>query len=298
MRLSRLIGLEINAIIEQKKEPDKKIQTYIGILGSKVKMKNIIKKDLLDIKREFSTERKTELRQEAAIVLEKQEIAPQNYYFLMDRFGYVKLVDMPTYQRNEEAILRDFKKVFVIKNLDKLLVFTSDGKLHSIKALDIPLTKFKEKGVPLENLCAYTGKEKILLITALEDIINENIVFATQNGLIKHTNGSFFNVAKKTTDATKLTEDAGVSAVFVLKDETDIVIETENGMFLRFKTSEIPEKNKVAIGVKAIKLKEGDLVQNAYLGNTGDTFEYKEKQIPFQKIKLGKRDGQGTKSQL
>lgn len=295
MRLSRLIGLELEALEKQLKEADKNISAYEKLLKSDNAMKKHIKKRLIEIRDEFGHDRKTEIKNEDVIVLAKQEIVQQEYFALIDRFGYIKLVDSTTYQRNQESCEKEFKQIISIMNTDKLLVFTDDGKMHSIKAQDIPLVKYKDKGVPIENLCVYTKGSRILLITPLEDIKDKTLLFVNSQGAAKKTAGSIYDVSKKTTDSTKLTDGAKLVNVTVLSQEENILIKTKQGMYIRFKTDEIPEKGKTAVGVRAIKLKDDDTVEFALVGSPSTEIV---PGVSFSKIKLTKRDNFGIKSKI
>ena len=125
----------------------------------------------------------------------------------MHRFRYIKAIDEATYQRNIGSIDTDFKAAVLVKNIGKLGVFTDDGKLHQIKVKDIPLSKYKDKGVPLENISNCTGAEEIVLLEAMETVVTKQYFFATSQGMVKRVNGLEFEAGKKTIDATKLTKD-------------------------------------------------------------------------------------------
>lgn len=302
MKLQRLIGLEIDALKKELATCLKNIKTYESILSSPTKMKNTIKNDLIELKEKggYSSPRKTEIIDAEAIVLQKEELVEQDYVVLEDRFGYVKLIDMPTYERNKESIPNDFKFYSVIKNTDKLLIFTEDGKMHSIKALDIPLGKYKDKGTPLDNLCNYKSSESMIaLLTTGNEVSNKKLLFVNSSGLAKQVDGSNFIVSKKTIDATKLADKETVKMISVLNDEKEIVISSKSGNYIRFKIEEIPEKGKPAAGVRCIKLKDGDIVENVYIGDSKTEINFNDKEtIPFSRVKISKRDGVGTKIRL
>jgi DNA gyrase subunit A len=262
-------------------------------------MKNTIKADLLTIKEKYAIPRRTQIKDEEAIVLAKEELVEQDYVLLMDRFGYIKLVDIPTYERHKDSISTDYKKSINIKNTDKLLLFTETGAMHSIKALDIPLGKYKDKGVPIDNLSNYnSSKENIIFICASNDIKDKMLLFVNNKGLAKKVEGSNFIVSKKTVDATKLIDDEKLLFVQDLNDEEEIILTSKVGMFIRFKIEEIPQKGKTASGVRCIKLKDNDLLTNVYIGNNKESFIHQENTIEFTRIKLSKRDGAGTKIRI
>ena len=301
MRLQKLIGLEIDLLNKELKESIKNIKTYEAILGSKTKMKNTIKNELLRMKEKYSIPRRTIIKDEDVIVLQKEELVEQDFVMLMDRFGYAKLIDIPTFERNKESIPNDYKYSIEIKNTDKLLIFTDDGKMHSIKALDIPFGKYKDKGTPIDNLSNYdSSKENIVYINSGNAILGKYLLFVNDKGMAKKVAGDNFIVSKKTIDSTKLLEGEKLLHVSLLdSDEIDeIIMVSKNGNFIRFKLEEIPEKGKTAVGVRCIKLKDGDVLTDTFLGNNKLNFIFNENEVPFQRIKISKRDGVGTKVRL
>lgn len=298
MRLQKLIGLEIEALKKEYDEAVQNCKTYEGLLASPAKMRKKLQSDLRDIKKTFAIPRKTEITIANEIVIQKEEIKAQDYYILIDRFRYVKAIDEATYQRNEEAAGQEFKYVIRIQNLDKLCVFTDTGKVHQIKVLDIPLGKFRDKGVPIENISNCGGNEAIVFIEAFSKLEEEMLLFVTSKGMVKQVKGSEFMVSKRTIDATKLGDDARVAGIFIAAEESDIVLGTKQGYYIRFKALEVSEYKKTAVGVRGIKLKEDDEVVLCAIGDSKSEFEYEEKMIPFTRIKATKRDGQGTKLRL
>lgn len=98
----------------------------------------------------------------------------------MDRFGYSKTMDKATYQRNKENILKEYKFIVPCMNTDKICIFTNLGVMHQIKVLDIPAGKFRDKGVPIDNLCNYDStKEYIIQVLDAESMIHSSLLFAT-----------------------------------------------------------------------------------------------------------------------
>ena len=179
MRLYKLIGLEILALEKEHKATLKKIAEYKKILGSRAVMNQVIKDDLAAIKTEFAIPRRTRIEDGAEAVYVENEISVQEVVFVMDRFGYCKLLDKATYERNQETV--DTEQVHVLRclNTDKLCMFTSAGVLHQIKAMDIPSGKLRDKGVPIENLSKYNGRnETICLLTTARELKGRILLFA------------------------------------------------------------------------------------------------------------------------
>lgn len=316
MRLYKLIGLEIEALMKEHNITLKNIERYEDILSSKAAMGRVIKKELEAIKKEYSVERKTTIENAAEAVYEEKKIEEQEVVFIMDRFGYSKTIDTAAFERNKEAVLSENKYVFSCMNTDKLFMFTDTGTMHSVKILDLPFGKFRDKGIPIDNISKYnSSEESIVCIASLSDIKDKYLIFTTKDGMMKKVLGSEFDVAKRTIAATKLSEgDKLVSLlsenINLIKSDTpieeikpnnnNIVIQTQNGIFLRFNENEIPEKKRGAIGVRAIKLTDGDYVENVYIFNENDTFSiaYNEKEIILNRLKKAKRDTKGIKYRM
>ena len=124
------------------------------------------------------------------------------------------------------------------------------------------------------------------------------LLFATAQGMIKRVDGTEFQVSKRTIAATKLQEGDSLTAVKVVNDSQNVVLQTKNGYFLRFHASEVPEKKKAAVGVRGIRLQKKDELENAYLFEEGTETKvpYGEKEVTLNRLKLAKRDGMGTKT--
>ncbi len=302
LRLSKLIGLEILTLKKEYEQLLKKIKTYEDILAKKSQMDRVIIKELEQIEKEYGFERKTALENGEQIVLEEVPIEEQNIAFLMDRFGYSKAVDMATYERNKEAIEKEYKYQVFCTNLDKLAVFTDIGTMHTVKMLDVPIGRFREKGVLLDHLCNYdSAKETILSLIPLTNLEERELLFVTKKAMIKLVDATEFDVVKRTMAATKLGDDDKLVEVKKLErkilDTDQIVLQTDGGYFLKFKMEEISKKKKAALGVRAMKLVEDDEIRNVYFPQMDEmeSILYKEKELVFSKLKENSRDAKGTK---
>ncbi len=218
---------------------------------------------------------------------------------LMDRFGYVKTVDVSTYERNQEAADGESRHVIRCMNTDKLCIFTDSGQLHTVKILDLPYGKFRDKGTPLDNISNYNSSEEgIVYINCLAGLLGRKLLFVSSAGMLKQVDGAEFDVSKRTTAATKLNEGESLLMVGML-EETEgesIVLQTEKGMFLRFEATSVPQKKKGAIGVRGMKIDSKDKMKAAYLlGDEELVIEEKDKQIMLHKLRIACRDGKGVK---
>lgn len=300
LKLYRLIGLEILALKEEFQEITEKIEEYEDILNNDLSLKRVIRKELDAFKKEFGKERRTTIEDGKEAVYIEAPIKQEQVYFIMDRFGYSKTFDKATFERNKENVQKDYKYVIPCMNTDKICIFTNQGTMHQIKILDIPSGKYRDKGTPIDNLGNYdSSKEAIIAVMPVEDILHTELLFATAQSMLKVVNGEEFKVTKRTVASTKLTENDEVVAVIPVSTamNDEVVLQTKNGVFLRFQLSEIPKKKKGAIGVHSMKLSKDDEIMKVYVLEAQNitSIMYKKKKLEFHKLKLAKRDTKGSK---
>ena len=321
MRLYKLIGLEILALQKEYDEACKKIARYEKILGSRKEMAKVIKEDLVKIKKEYAVDRRTVIEDGKEAVFIEKKVPEQEVMFIMDRFGYAKTIDMAAYERNKEAVHNEYKYIFSCMNTDKICIFTDNGMLHQIKVKDIPFsTKFRDKGTPIDNLGNYDSSgERIIYLCASERIRQKRLLFVTKLGMMKLVDTSEFDVMKKTVASTKLTDgdeligiyetdartevlskfnyDGTVGEEEVVSSDQNIILQTANGVFLKFPLTDVPQKKKNAVGVRGIKLGSDDYIEDVYILTNGDelSMDYKGKMLDFGKMKMAHRDTKGTK---
>ena len=298
MRLYRLIGLEIEALMAEHEQTMKNISEYEDILNNYDSMARVIVKDLDQIKREYASPRRTAIENVEEVVYEEKKPEASEVCFLMDRFGYMKLIDKNAYERNKEAADSENRYVFSCMSNDRICIFTDSGRMHTVKAEDIPTVRFRDKGIPADNVSNYDSTaEGILLVAPLSVVEKAKILFVTEQSLAKITPGTEFVSSKRTIASTKTAEDDRLIYVGLAGDMDQTVMQTSGGYFIRFPLSDIPEMKKTAMGVKSMKLKTGDKVEHAYLlaGRTECTITWHDKPFILNKIKLAKRGSTGTK---
>ncbi len=376
LRLAKLIGLEIEQLKEEYQKLIKEIAEFEKILSDKNAMKKVIIKDLEAIKKEYGFERKTEIVDAEAAVYEEEKVKEQEVVFLMDRFGYTKLIEPAAYERNVETIDSENKYILRCMNTDKICIFTQNGMVHQVKVLKVPMKKPKDKGIPIDNLSNYSSaNEDIIQICPLAQLKMYMMLFTTKKGMMKFVDATEFDITRQTAAATKLAEgdevvsielfDATRQKVYDGADETEeapvaitggfddgiseyidpeddqltfefidindgtssivgfdeeeeaaekekpeakekfvtskmVVLQTKEGVFLRFKLNEVPEKKKGAIGVRGIKLGKDDEIDKVYIVGFGDktAIKFHNKDVELMKLKLAKRDTKGTKLRL
>lgn len=298
MRLYKLIGLEIEALINEHEETMANIYRYEDILARRDSMAQVIINELDEIKEQYKAPRKTQITTQSEAVYVEKKIEEMDIVFLMDRFGYARTIDTTTYERNKEAADSENKYAFVCKNTGKVCLFTNTGQLHTLKMMDLPMGKFRDKGVPIDNVSNYdSSKENIVYAASQSDLNLYRVIFATKQAMLKVVDGGEFDVAKRTVAATKLADDDEVISVVTMKEQRNIVLQSTEGYFLRFPVEEIPEKKKGAIGVRGMKLGPKDSLEAVYYTRNAveQTIEYNGKELELNKLKLGKRDSKGVK---
>lgn len=315
MRLYRLIGLELD---ELKKEYDKclkNIKKYTKLLKSRSAMTEVIIEDLEKIKANYKVSRKTVLEDGQEAVIPEKSLVVQNLVLLMDRFGYVKTIDRAIYDKNKETADSENKRIMPVLSIDTLCIFTDKGNMHRINVASIPQTKLKDKGVPIDNLGNYkTSSEEIVYMCLSKEIeeaaafASDTLVFVTGKAMMKRVDASEFIASKRTIAATKLGDNDKVIKILDLyKYQTPfrtvpdgqgqmsmdiagidiknkiVSLISKKGYKLKFSLEEIPSKKKSAIGVRGMKLDDGDELSLVEIID------------PDPRMKIGHRDSKGKK---
>lgn len=297
MRLSKLIGLELIELKKQHAETLRNIKEYRGILGSRERMNEVLSEDLMMIRAAYAVPRRTVLEDGKEAVFNENEVQEISCYYIQDKFGYCKLMDEATYQRNQEAVESDNRFVLKCKNTDRVLLFTDKGNMHQIKCQDVPLGKFKDKGVPIDNISKYNAnQEEIIYANVKSALAGKTLIFATRDAMVKLVETSEFETANKLVAATKLGEGDRLIEIREMAYETDIVFETHDGYFLRCSLSDIPLQKKNSKGVIGIRLGKCDTLEHFYLlGTEPVEITYRKKPLSLNRLKLAGRAGKGTK---
>ena len=301
MRLYKLIGLEIEALQMEHETTLKNIARYEDILNNYDTMADVIIADLQKVKKEYTRKRRTVIENAEEAVFEEKKIEEHEVVLLMDRFGYTRTVDVAVYERNKEAADAESRHILTCMNTGKICIFTSAGKMHQAKVLDVPFGNFRNKGTPIDNISNFNSSEEQIVYVCDENQLHMGrLMFATKQGMIKQVEANEFLAAKRTIVATKLQEDAEVISVQVLREKHQVVLQTANDYFLRFPASEVSEKKKSAIGVRGIKLQKNDVLEHVYLFEEGteSKIQYKGKEITLNRLKTAKRDGVGNKQRI
>ena len=299
MRLTKLIGLEINQLRNTLSRQQKTAEKYRKLLRSKIEMTKEIKKELLAIKEKFGVPRKTEIIDADPVVIPKKEEPEMQVVALVDRFGYVHTVEESVYQRYQETADSEYARIAHVSNKGKLLIFTDAGMVHSIKVSSLPGGKFREKGQPIDNLCGYDGSsERIVGIHGLnlnEDDEERKLVFVSSDGLIKLTDISQFDITRRSASATKLNE--GQSLVYVGEYTKNgmLVLLASDDYILKIQQDPIPEKKKMATRTSGMKPnKKASVIAAACCSADDEKIMLATKEVDLSTVKAGRRGTKGT----
>lgn len=294
MKLQKLIGLEMTTLIKELDKCKKNIELYSGLLSSKTKMNNKMQADLLEIKKKYALKRKTEIVDADAIVLKKPENKEEKVYALVNRFGYVKLIDEATFERNKDNIPADYRYVCEVMNTGKLYVFTTGGKCHQIKAMSVPMGRYNDKGVPLEQVSGLTTDEEAICVISNYKP-KDKLLFVTESGLVKRVLLSEFDTSRKTTDATKLINGDKLIFVGQIKDKQSIVIVSKAKMCVIFDCASAKLLKKNSVGIIGMKFDKNDFAEYATVTDEKGIFVLEEKQYNATLLQAGKRATKGKK---
>ena len=272
LQLYKLTNTDILVLEEECEKLKQLISECNEILNDENKLKNVMKNELREIKKTYATERKTEIRDEVVDlkVDEKEMIPDEKVVVVVTNDGYVKRVSLKSFKTTEdETTLKpgDFVTSKYLASLrDSLLLFTNLGNYLYVPIHKISETKWKDLGKHISNTITLSENEKIVSSLVLKDK-NKNVVLFTKNGLTKQVMLKDFEVTRysKPLVAIKLKDNDELINVSMAKDE--VLFVTNNGLYLRFNTNEIPVVGTKASGVKGINLSNDYVVYAGSLNN-------------------------------
>lgn len=275
-KLATLAKLEREKIEKELKEILAKIKELTAILKSPQKIKEVIKKELSEIKERFGDERRTKVISQQIGAIAEEDLIPQEETIItLTQGGYIKRINPETYKiqkRGGKGIIGmktlqdDVVEHFILSQThDALLFFTDSGKVFKTLAYEIPEGTRVARGRGLLNFLELSNEEKVLSLLALgkEDIEMgiKNLIMITKNGIIKKTNlEEFKNVRRSGLIAIKLKKDDLLKKVVKSSGSDEIIITTKKGQAIRFKEKEIREMGRSAAGIKGINLRKDDKI--------------------------------------
>ena len=282
MRLQRLTGLERDKINQEYNELMLLIEELTGILSDDSKIYGIIKEEALKLKDDFGDERRTEIRNARAEISIEDLIKDEEVVVTLTEKGYVKRVAIDTYRSqkrggigvNATNTIEDdvVKDMYIAKALDTLLIFTTKGKVFSIKVYEIPETGKQARGKLIGNIINLDTDEKVSTIIRVREFEkNKNLFFVTRNGVVKKSELTLFdNIKKAGKRAIKLNDDDEVMYIGLTSGtgEDEVFTATRNGIAIRFSEKDVRSMGTGAAGVKGITLRDKDKIVGAAIINS------------------------------
>ncbi len=303
MPLSKLIGLEILKLHEESDSLQESIRGYELVLSNQNELYKVIKGRLKNYKKMFSSPRHT-LLETATNGSYVEEVKVEDICVLIDRFGYTKSMDAASFSRCSSDVISEYPHIIQMKNTDKLLIFTAEGNMYQVKAMNIPKAKIKDKGQLIHNLCK-VGKEETIFYASFEEIFESELMFTTKKGFIKRVSGIEYETNRSMISASKLEEgDSIVSIVkltgdMILNSSMKVILLTTTGGSLGFSLEEVSEMKKSGRGVKAVTLEKQEYVDFVTVQSSDlETFIYKEKELNAKKVRNRKRGQKAHQAQL
>ncbi len=281
MRLQRLTGLERDKIKEEYQNLLELISDLNGILKSEDRLNEVVKTELLEVKEQFSSQRRTDIQEAYENIDIEDLIANEPMVVSMSYKGYVKRVDLKAYERQNRGgkgklsgntYEDDFIENFFVANTHDILLFiTNKGQLYHLKVYKIPEASRIAMGKAIVNLISLAPDEKIMATLSTKDFSDErSLAFFTKNGVVKRTNLSEFGSNRSYSGIRAIVLDEGdelVSTKIVDKNAKHLLIASYLGIFIKFPLEDVREMGRNARGVRGIRLNENDFVVGAVVIN-------------------------------
>jgi len=311
-KLSALAKLERKKIEEELKEQRAKIKEFTAILKSPQKIKEVIRKELAQLKENFGDERKTKVRlQQVGEISEKDLIPREETIITLTQGGYIKRINPQSYKlqkRGGKGILgmktigEDIVEHFISANThDELLFFTDSGKVFKTPVYEIPEGQRVAKGRGLLNFLEISSEEKVLCVMSLsKEELEKYLVMVTKNGIIKKTAIiEFENVRKSGLIAITLKKGDALKNVEKSTGEDEIILVTKLGQAIHFKEKEIRLMGRTAAGVRGIRLKKGDeVVGMDIIKNPKSRFQNPKLKVEKNYLLVVTENGYGKRTDL
>ncbi|MGL2610516.1 DNA topoisomerase (ATP-hydrolyzing) subunit A [Helicobacter pylori] len=276
MRLQRLTGLERDKIKEEYQNLLELIDDLNGILKSEERLNEVVKTELLEVKEQFSSPRRTEIQESYESIDTEDLIANEPMVVSMSYKGYVKRVDLKAYEKQNRGgkgklsgstYEDDFIENFFVANTHDILLFiTNKGQLYHLKVYKIPEASRIAMGKAVVNLISLAPDEKIMATLSTKDFSDErSLAFFTKNGVVKRTNLSEFG-SNRSCGIRAIVLDEGdelVGAKVVDKNAKHLLIASHLGIFIKFPLEDVCEIGRTTRGVRGIRLNENDFVVGA-----------------------------------
>lgn len=274
LQLYKLTNTDVVVLEERSEKLKELIKECEKILNDENELKSVMKSELREIKKQYATPRKTEIKSEITEIKidELDMISKDDFIVCISKTGYVKKISLKSYNSSNTQELPAVKEndyiegFYKINNIDTIVLFTNLGNFLYLPVRDIQEAKYKDLGTHISNYIKVSDDEKIIRTIGVDKFDDTLITAVTKNGMIKKMRLKDFAVSRYSKPITmfKLKDDDEVVSISNNSGK-DTVIVTNNGYALRFNTDEIPEFGLKAGGVKAIKLSEDDAVSSAFV---------------------------------
>ena len=274
LQLYKLTNTDVVVLEERSEKLKELIKECEKILNDENELKSVMKSELREIKKQYATPRKTEIKSEITEIKidELDMISKDDFIVCISKTGYVKKISLKSYNSSNTQELPAVKEndyiegFYKINNIDTIVLFTNLGNFLYLPVRDIQEAKYKDLGTHISNYIKVSDDEKIIRSIGVDKFDDTLITAVTKNGMIKKMRLKDFAVSRYSKPITmfKLKDDDEVVSVSNNSGK-DTVIITNSGYALRFNTDEIPEFGLKAGGVKAIKLSDDDAVSSAFV---------------------------------
>lgn len=313
MRLQKLTGLEREKIDDEYEKLIMTITRLREILTNERLLMNIIKDELVEIKEKYSDKRRTKIAAKEDEIDAEDLIDEEDVFITLTHLGYIKRVPATTYssqKRGGKGISglstreEDFvENIFITSTHNYILFFTNFGKVHRLKAYEIPDAKRQAKGTNIVNLLYLEPNEKITAVIPIKEFSEDGyLVMATKNGMIKKSELSQFNTSRKAgLIAITIKDEDELISVKLTDGNKELILVTVGGMSIRFSEGDVRNMGRTAMGVKAISLKENDhVVQMGLVDEGTDLLVVSEngygKRTSLEEYRVQSRGGKGIKT--
>ena len=311
MRIRALTGLEREKLEEEQADLLAKIKFYKEILGDEKVLLGVIKEEILVMKEKYGDERKTSIGIDDGELEDEDLIPDESTVITMTRLGYVKRMDIGNFraqnrggkgikgmQKLDEDVT---EKLFITTTHHRLLFFTNKGRVYLLKAYQIPEASRTARGTAIVNLLQLQPEEKIATAMVLEDFKGaQNLLMATKKGIIKKTPlEAYANIRQTGIIAIGLREDDELIDVDMTDGKREIVMISKNGHSIRFNEEEVTPTGRSAMGVRGMRLAEGDEVITLALDVQGECILFATengmgKRTRFEQFNAQHRGGKGV----
>ncbi len=281
MQLRRLQGLEREKLLAEYNEIEERIKYYNSLLEDREKLLGVLRDELVQIRDKFGDERVTEIQMVADEIDIEDLIAEQECVYTLTHFGYIKRSPTATYRaqrrggRGVSAMSHreeDFTKdLFTASTHDHILFFTNKGKVYKMKGYQIQESSRTAKGQNIVNLLEVESDEKITAMFPIREFEEDKyMVFVTRQGTVKRIMlRELQNIRRVGLRALNLTEGDELVDVRLTDGTEKILIATHDGRAITFDENEVRAMGRTAVGVRGIRLNEGDYVIGAGRARVG-----------------------------